>query len=166
MDFICTYANSAGIGSIQHLVNAKFDDPESPQYVQGFCNQAHHPKTLRYDRVIQVFDTFDEAKENFGDNNYTLPVYDRAPSTRYSSPSTMDVCFTGFAKADKESLVELANSNEMLVRSSVTKHLNILCYGYNAGPAKLAKALEQGVFILNKEQFEQLIETGEVPEQI
>ncbi len=78
----------------------------------------------------------------------------------------MDVCFTGFAKVDKEFLTQLAENNSMFVRSSVTKHLDILCYGYNAGPTKLAKALEQGVFILNKGQFEEMIETGEVPEEL
>ncbi|MGX9418924.1 hypothetical protein ACWU4D_16410 [Vibrio sp. WJH972] len=48
----------------------------------------------------------------------------------------------------------------------MTKHLDILCYGYNAGPTKLAKAMDQGVFILNKSQFESMIETGEVPEDV
>jgi NAD-dependent DNA ligase len=166
MDFICTYVNSAGIGSIQHLINIKFDDEENPQYVQGFCHQANHPKTLRYDRVIQVFESYDAAKSIFGEESYKLPEYDKTPSTRYSSPETMDVCFTGFAKTDKETLTQLAESNNMFVRAGVTKHLDILCYGYNAGPTKLAKAMDQGVFILNKSQFEIMIETGEVPEDV
>ncbi|EKO3973975.1 hypothetical protein FNO25_001962 [Vibrio fluvialis] len=166
MDFICTYVNSSGVGSVQHLTNAKLDDEDHPHYVQGFCVQANHPKTLRYDRVVQVFDSFDDAKSTFGDENYKLPQYNKAPSNRYSSPETMDVCFTGFSKADKDSLTQLAENNSMFVRSSVTKHLDILCYGYNAGPTKLTKALEQGVFILNKEQFEVMVETGEVPESV
>jgi len=166
MEFICTYINSTGITSIQHLTNAKFDDKDNPHYVQGFCTQAKHPKTLRYDRVIQVFDCFDDAKEAFGDEHYKLPEYSKAPTNRYSTPETMDVCFTGFAKADKTSLTDLATSHNMFVRASVTKHLDILCYGYNAGPQKLKKALEQGVFILNKSQFETMIETGEVPEEV
>ncbi|TCW22676.1 BRCT domain-containing protein [Vibrio crassostreae] len=167
MEFICTYVNAAGISSIQHLANAKFDNQESPKYVQGWNVEANHPKTLRYDRVIQVFDCIDKATQEFGDQKYKLPPeYDKETSTRYSSPDTMDVCFTGFAKADKESLMNLAEQNSMLVRSSVTKHLDILCYGHNAGPKKLEKALDQGVFILNKSQFETMIETGEIPEEV
>ncbi|EPB6719851.1 hypothetical protein ACRRHK_000880 [Vibrio fluvialis] len=166
MDFICTYVNSAGISSVQHLTNAKLDDENHPHYIQGFCIQTNHPKTLRYDRIVQVFNSFDDAKSTFSDENYKLPQYDKVPPNRYSSPETMDVCFTGFVKTDKESLIHLAKNNNMFVRSSVTKHLDILCYGYNAGPTKLAKALEQGVFILNKGQFEKMIETGEVPEEL
>lgn len=166
MDFICTYVNAAGICSIQHLVNAKFDDEDSPQYVQGFCIDSNHPKTLKYDRVIQVFDCRNIAKESFVDHQHSLPQYDKTPSTRYSSPDTMDVCFTGFAKSDKESLISLAESNNMFVRAGVTKHLDVLCYGYNAGPKKLEKALAQGVFILNKKQFETMVKTGEVPEDV
>ncbi|EPM6351019.1 MULTISPECIES: hypothetical protein [Vibrio harveyi group] len=60
----------------------------------------------------------------------------------------------------------IVNSKEMMVRQSVTRHLDILCYGYNAGPKKLEKALSQGVMILNRRQFENLLETGEVPEEV
>lgn len=78
----------------------------------------------------------------------------------------MDVCFTGFSKADKTELANLANEKNMMVRQSVTKHLDILCYGYNAGPKKLESALSQGVMILNRNQFVNLLATGEVPEDI
>lgn len=167
MEFICTYVNSSGISSVQHLTNAKFDDLTSPKYVQGWDINANHPKTLRYDRVVQIFDSIDKATQEFGTQKYKLPPeYDSSQSTRYSSPDTMDVCFTGFAKTDKGSLIQLAEKNSMIVRASVTKHLDILCYGYNAGPKKLEKALSQGVFILNKYQFEIMIETGEVPEDL
>ncbi|HHF2898717.1 hypothetical protein [Vibrio alginolyticus] len=60
----------------------------------------------------------------------------------------------------------IVNSKEMMVRQSVTRHLDILCYDYNAGPKKLEEALSQGVMILNRRQFENLLETGEVPEEV
>ncbi|MFS1905485.1 hypothetical protein BCU30_004625 [Vibrio lentus] len=166
MEFICSYVNASGVGSIQHLLNAKFDNEDTPQYVQGFCSKANHPKTLKYHRIVQVFDSLDVAESEVGFSEANQPQYNKTPSTRYSSPETMDVCFTGFAKADKEALVKISENNEMVVRASVTKHLDILCYGYNAGPKKLEKALCQGVFILNKAQFETMIETGEIPEDI
>ena len=78
----------------------------------------------------------------------------------------MDICFTGFKKVDKDELITLAKEHDMSVRGEVTKHLDILCYGYNAGPKKLEKAMAQGVMILNKTQLESMIETGEVPEDV
>ena len=73
------------------------------------------------------------------------------------------VCFTGFSTADKATLATLAAEARLEVVSSVTKSLAFLCAGENAGPAKLAKAREQGVTVLTREQFTHLIETGEMP---
>lgn len=60
-------------------------------------------------------------------------------------------------------LTTLAGESRLEVVGSVTKNLAFLCAGENAGPAKLAKATEQGVVVLNREQFEHLLETGEIP---
>ena len=48
------------------------------------------------------------------------------------------------------------------LRSLVQKHLAFLCAGENAGPAKRQKAREQGTVILTREDFEHLLENGEV----
>ncbi|ARC92839.1 hypothetical protein B6A42_13260 [Vibrio coralliilyticus] len=167
MDFICTYVNSVGYPSTQHLSNAKFDNQDEPMYVQGWSVNHDRPVTLRYDRVIQVFASTSEAEDALAPLKENLPEYSRTTNANYlSSPSTTDICFTGFKKADKEQLVSKAIGAEMVVRKDVVKHLDFLCYGYNAGPKKLEKALSQGVFILNQTQFETMLETGEVPEDI
>ena len=75
----------------------------------------------------------------------------------------LQICFTGFGTSKKQELVNLANSNDFKVVSSVTKKLDFLCGGENAGPKKIEKAKEQGVQFLNEQQFIQLIETGEIP---
>jgi len=75
----------------------------------------------------------------------------------------LQVCFTGFGTSKKQELNDLANSNNFKVVSSVTKKLDFLCGGENAGPKKIEKAEAQGVQFLNEEQFIQLIETGEIP---
>src|SRR5208282_5058850 len=49
------------------------------------------------------------------------------------------------------------------VVDSVTVHLAILVTGPEPGPVKLEKAKNQGAHILNLDQFENLIETGELP---
>lgn len=41
--------------------------------------------------------------------------------------------------------------------------LSFLCAGDNAGPAKLEKARAPGVVIMDRAQFENLLETGEIP---
>ena len=75
----------------------------------------------------------------------------------------LQVCFTGFGTSKKQELIDPANSNNFKVVSSVTKKLDFLCGGENAGPKKIEKAEAQGVQFLNEEQFVQLIETGEIP---
>lgn len=73
------------------------------------------------------------------------------------------VCFTGFSTTDKADLTALAEAANLDVVGSVTKNLAFLCYGENAGPAKLQKAREQGNCILDREQFLHLLDTGEIP---
>ncbi|MCI5192690.1 MAG: hypothetical protein D3915_06125 [Candidatus Electrothrix sp. AU1_5] len=85
-------------------------------------------------------------------------------STRRSNTSAPEICFTGFKKADKIKLVELAESEGMVVRGAVTINLEFLCCGYNAGPKKIEKARHHGVIILNESQFKTMLQTGEIPE--
>jgi BRCT domain type II-containing protein len=74
-----------------------------------------------------------------------------------------EICFTGFNTVERNELETLAASINFLVKKSVTKNLHILCIGDNAGPSKTDKAREFGALILNKSEFTQLIDTGELP---
>jgi NAD-dependent DNA ligase len=73
------------------------------------------------------------------------------------------VCFTGFTQAERDELAKRSADAQLAVATSVTKSLSFLCAGENAGPAKLEKARVQGVVIMNRAQFESLLETGEIP---
>lgn len=75
----------------------------------------------------------------------------------------LEICFTGFVKAEKESLIDKAIAAGMHVRDGVAKNLHFLCCGYNAGPKKIESAREKGVLILVASQFIQMLETGELP---
>lgn len=75
------------------------------------------------------------------------------------------VCFTGFSIVEKAELIDAAFNAKLDVVDSVTKKLAFLCTGENAGPVKIAKAKEQGVCILDKSQFLNLLDTGEMPIQ-
>lgn len=75
----------------------------------------------------------------------------------------IEVCFTGFSPAYKKELIQIANDNDIHVAKSVTKGLMFLCCGGNAGPSKMAKAEKQGVKLIDKEAFFNILETGEIP---
>ncbi|PQJ84420.1 hypothetical protein [Aliivibrio sifiae] len=171
-EFICVYISQRMRLSVQHLTNPSLQQNSIGEttYIQGWCDKISAPKTLIPSRVLKEYGTIKEAsvgfqtfKEQFESQGYEFNV---PQPTRLSSPETFDVCFSGFGKADKAELMNLASSHSMEIRKSVTKHLDMLCYGYNVGATKLAKALEQGVMILNAEQFKNFIETGEVPDDV
>lgn len=75
----------------------------------------------------------------------------------------IEICFTGFSPNDKSELIRIAEENNFHVAHSVTSGLNFLCCGDNAGPAKLEKAIKQRVQILTREEYLNLINTGEMP---
>lgn len=76
----------------------------------------------------------------------------------------LQVCFTGFGPTKKAELKLIAEENKFKVVGSITKSLDFLVAGDNAGPVKIRKAESQGVQFLSEEQFINLVETGEVPE--
>ncbi|MDQ2108619.1 MULTISPECIES: hypothetical protein [unclassified Vibrio] len=167
-EFICIYVTSKNELTIQHLRNFSYDNDEEPNYIQGWSYTHQRPITLVAARVRRKFKTLKEAEGFMATwtKNFDPEVHYVYNPTRLSRPDTMDVCFTGFSKSDKAELYELAELNGMIVRKEVTVYLDVLCYGYNAGPKKLEKAMEQGVMILSRPQFETMIETGEVPESV
>lgn len=87
-------------------------------------------------------------------------VYAHASPRKERLPS---VCFTGFTAADRDALAALATDARLSVVASVNKSLAFLCAGDNAGPAKLAKAKEQGIAVLTRAEFVNFLETGEIP---
>ncbi|MDX8376439.1 MAG: hypothetical protein R8L53_00250 [Mariprofundales bacterium] len=134
---------------------------ESEDYIQGICRKSNGIRTFRKDRVLEVIidpSISGERLKYFKENS---PVQIKV--TR--SSSSMDVCFTGFKKDDKERLTQLAGKNNLNIRSSVTKNLSYLCCGYNAGPKKIESARKQGVVVLSEKQFRAMLETGELPEE-
>ncbi len=90
-------------------------------------------------------------------------VYERNPPKSRRTKKDKQICFTGFSPTDKERLQQIAISQGLSVVNSVTKSLIFLITGPNAGPAKCQLAREQGVVIMNEEQFGTFISTGEIP---
>jgi NAD-dependent DNA ligase len=136
------------------------DISETEAYLQGYCHLANDLRTFRKDRVLEVLASGDDIESKVKHYISISPPPKAPPKSHH----LLDVCFTGFKSEDKKRLKAMAESTGMVVRSSVTRSLNFLCCGYNAGPKKIEKARAQNVIALNEEQFVQLLETGEVPE--
>ena len=75
----------------------------------------------------------------------------------------LQICFTGFNEDRKKELIGVAENSKLKVTSSVTKSLDFLCIGNNAGPKKMETAINQGVQILKEDEFILFAKTGEVP---
>jgi NAD-dependent DNA ligase len=73
--------------------------------------------------------------------------------------SRSTVCFSGFTTGEKDALVKLAEEKNLRVVGSVTRDLQLLVCGPNAGPKKLEKASAQGVAIISEEDFREYKES-------
>jgi NAD-dependent DNA ligase len=133
---------------------------ENAAYLQGYCNTTKALKTFRKDRILEVLNSNENIETKI--NHYISKSPPPKPPPR--SHHLLDICFTGFKSDDKKRLITMAENNGVTVRSSVTKNLNFLCCGYNAGPMKINAARDQGVITLSEDQFIKLLETGEIPE--
>jgi NAD-dependent DNA ligase len=70
------------------------------------------------------------------------------------------ICFTGFGMVDRDAYENfVVEATGMVVRKGITKKLDYLCIGPNAGPEKLKKAKEQGVTIITEQELHQLFST-------
>lgn len=134
------------------------DISESDEYIQGHCHTKDELRTFRKDRILEILNNNDNADERLHYHTSVNPPSRAQPK----SHDLLDVCFTGFKSDDKKRLIQLSESKGLVVRSTVTKKLNFLCCGYNAGPKKIEKARSQGVIALNENQFIHLLETGEI----
>jgi NAD-dependent DNA ligase len=106
-------------------------------------------------------DLTDEQLEQMTEREGWAVVYSlRSQETKEKK---VEVCFTGFSPADKKELIQIANDNNIHIAKSITKGLMFLCCGGNAGPSKMVKAEKQGVKLIDKETFFNILETGELP---
>lgn len=136
------------------------DISETEMYLQGYCHLVNDLRTFRKDRILELLSSDDDIELKL---KYYISI-NPPPKAPSKSHHLLDVCFTGFKSDDKKRLKDMAENSGMVVRSSVTRSLNFLCCGYNAGPKKIEKARAQNVITLNEEQFTELLETGEAPE--
>ena len=118
--------------------------------------------TERVARILRAKGQFSEEQiQALTDQEAWAWIYSQRP------PKTKEkldqICFTGFDQTARAALEERAREAHLEVVKSVTKSLRYLCAGPNAGPSKLEKAKKQHVVLMSPEQFDTMIETGELP---
>ena len=91
-------------------------------------------------------------------------IYTLKPPKSQVQKKTNQICFTGFSPSEKDRLGQLAAADGLDVVKSVTQSLAYLVTGPNAGPAKLKKAREQNVIIMEEGQFAKFLLDGETPD--
>lgn len=137
-------------------------------HIAGVDTANNRHKTFRRDQILEYSDNFKEVLDRFEVEPSKLvarkPRGTTGTGKQYNPDQLMEVCFTGFRKADKERLIALAEESKLYVTSRVTLNLGILVCGYNAGPKKIEDAIKSAnkVEIMEEDEFLHFLETGEV----
>lgn len=112
-------------------------------------------------KILRAKSEFSEEQINaMSDGEAWAWIYAQKPKAKEKLDQ---ICFTGFSPSICNDLEAQAKSVHLKVVTSVTKNLRYLCTGPNAGPAKLKRATEQDVILMTLEQFENMMNTGELP---
>lgn len=152
-----TYTNAQGETSEREVRVDYMDDT----YIEGYCYSAKETRTFRLDRIDGMIW---QNNECFFVDEWLKKRGVRKGQSISSNSNQLEICFTGFSKADREYLETLAEIHNFKVRKTVTIHLNYLVIGSNAGSTKIADANRVGALILDEEEFHEMLDTGEVPE--
>lgn len=132
---------------------------ESGNYIFGVCLVARQYRTYRKDRIVCYRDGVEHVLVE------PFPAPPPLVQKQSNAELVTEILFTGFPSVQRASLEARATAAGLTVVKSVTKNLDYLCCGPTAGPAKLEKARDKGVWILNQPAFFSLLETGELPDE-
>jgi len=135
---------------------------EDSNYLSGYCESGF--RTFRIDRILEVIENSNQIDErlSYHIKNNPEPIPRKVTG---NTRGNLEICFTGFTSEDRERLEGIAKSRNLFIRKNVTRNLFFLCCGYNSGPSKIRRALEQGVILLGEDQFLKFLKTGEIPEE-
>lgn len=132
---------------------------EAGHYLKGHDTTKGRVLTFRKDRVVEYLDGGADLLTAPRGLTPPKPARDAAPDAR------PQMLFTGFGKAEREALEAQAEAAGLRVVQTVTNGLSFLVCGGNAGPSKVEKARDQGVYIVAAEHLQALLETGELADE-
>lgn len=138
-------------------------------YIQGFCHSRQDIRTFRTDRIIGNITMNSKGYSvhywlMLHSQNQHSPVPSQRETKEEFPRNNLEICFTGFKKENKKILETLAINHGLTVRASVSKNLNFLVLGANAGPRKIEQGQEVNAIFLSENEFLEMIETGEIPQ--
>ncbi len=139
-------------------------------YMIAFCASANAVRTFRLDRIISditrmetgeivsVLDWFEDiANERPDFEEIAIKRAEEFEQKRRIAFSTRTfekgILFTGFKAKRRAELETLAAEKGIAVKKSITPNIKYLVTGYNAGPKKIAVAIECGAQIMDEEEF-------------
>ena len=150
------YRNAEGVTSDRRMERWS----ESGHYIEGYELNAGKFCTFRKDRVVTYLDGCAQLLRD--------PFAPPPPKLERTRPVQVDerpqILFTGFAAVQRAHLEHLCGEAGMRVVKTVTQGLTFMCAGSNAGPAKVAKARGQHVYIVKEPELHALLATGELPD--
>lgn len=120
-------------------------------------------RSMSHDEIINVLnevELFIDKSSSKITGIYQDDEISFGPSRRQKG---ITVCFTGFSEVDKAHLRKLANENGMNVVKSVVIGLCYLVIGGEPGKLKVEEAHRKNARIITKDEFVNLINTGEIP---
>lgn len=144
---------------------------ENSSHIQGRCAGDTFPKSYRKDRILAFLAGSELLLgESAPPAPKPKPFELAAAAAAAGRVSRSDyigtqnqILFTGFSATERVDLEAQAVGYGMKIVKTPVKALTFLCYGENAGPTKVAKAQEAGAFIIDSEEFQHLLLTGELP---
>ena len=140
---------------------------ETKEYLDCYDQQNEKFKTLKCTSIISSEPSLEKAIENAKLRQSDFEILPRNKTGKtYSNPDgKLQVCFTGFPKAEKQEMIGLAQANQMIVRTDVSSKIDLLVCGPNAGWSKLKKASSLNIArVFGGSGFQQFIDTGEFAE--
>lgn len=130
---------------------------EVGKYVRGRRAADGSPRTFLKERIVEYL----ENAEAWLNSPYPDPI--PKLQRQVARDQRPQVAFTGFPSARRAELEAHADRDGLRVCKGVTRDLQFLVGGPNAGPSKVEQARNQGCWILTEEQLLKLLETGELP---
>lgn len=101
----------------------------SEEHVQMVCSKTQGLKAFLRDSVLSKH--HDAEAANIALGSYSVGDFRHLFNELTPKNHKTEICFTAFKKIGKERLKENSISSAMSVRSSITKNLHILFWGYN-----------------------------------
>jgi|TARA_A100001518_G_scaffold309_1_gene274 hypothetical protein len=148
-NLLFVYENAEGEQSTRELRSWN----ASGRYIKGYCLKSGAIRTFRRDRILEFLDGEELLMSASPPASPASSVPDRP----------LEILFTGFDADARDELEEEAELEGMVVRKSLTKNLDFLCAGPNAGPRKLSEAKRKGVTVMDEPAFLEFLDTGVLP---